>query len=800
MELFFEGLNCANCASKIERKVSNLDGVREAAMNFMAQTMVIDIEDESMRDAIKDIVIDITHQLEPDVVVKEVASPPVKAKTTSKTMELFFEGLNCANCASKIESKVSTLDGVSDVAMNFMAQTMVIHVKNESMRDAIKDIVIDITHQLEPDVVVKEVTSSAKGKVPSEVVENDDTKAKEKRLFSGAVSLSEVVWLALSMVLFVVAYLPMLPQWARIGMFVVSYLIAGSEVLVKAFSNIFKGHVFDENFLMTIATIGAFIIGEYPEGVAVMLFYQVGEMFQKIAVHNSRRSIKSLLDIRSDSANLLVDGAEEKVDPVTVAVGSVILVKPGERVPLDGVVLSGESMLDTSALTGETVPRSVKVGEDIMSGCINQTGLLTVEVTKEFGESTVSKILDMVQNASQHKAPTENFITKFARVYTPIVVIIALLLAFVPPLVIPGHSFNEWIYRALAFLVVSCPCALVISIPMGFFGGIGAASKNGILVKGSNYLEALNYVDTAVFDKTGTLTKGTFEVVEIAPSEGFSEDELLERAALAESHSSHPIALSILKAYSRDVDQSKVMAVEDISGFGLRVTSDDGEILVGNGRLMEREGVNYVEDNTGNTVVYVALNKAFMGRITIADQVKEDAVDAINGLRELNVKRIVMLTGDREGIANNIGMSLGVDEVYSDLLPGEKVEVLEKLYTSSGKGKIMFVGDGINDAPVLARADIGVAMGGVGSDAAIEAADVVLMTDEPSKLQNAIKIARKTHSIVSQNIAFALFVKVAVLVLVAFGMSTMWEAVFADVGVSVIAILNSMRMMRYGRK
>jgi len=587
----------------------------------------------------------------------------------------------------------------------------------------------------------------------------------------------------------------------KTGLFVISYFIIGREVIMRAFSNILKGHVFDENFLMTIATIGAFIIGEYPEAVAVMLFYQIGEMFQKVAVSNSRKSIKSLLKIRADYANLLIDGVEKKVDPAEVAVGSMILIKPGERVPLDGVVILGESMLDTSALTGETMPTAVDKGENVMSGCINQTGLLTVEVTKELKESTVSKILDMVQNASKNKALTENFITKFAKIYTPIVVCIALILAFLPPLLMEGQNIADWVYKALSFLVISCPCALVISVPMGFFGGIGAASKHGVLVKGSNYLEALNYVDTVVFDKTGTLTNGTFEVVKISNANGFSDNEILETAAIAESHSNHPIAKSILKAYSKDVDVSKVISFKDIAGFGIKVDTKDGEIIAGNRRLMEVEGIDCLCNDTENTVVYVACNKIFMGCITVADTIKKDSAKAITSLRNLGVKKVVMLTGDRKGIAENIGKKLSIDEVHSELLPGQKVEALEKIYkNTSSNGKIMFVGDGINDAPVLARADIGVAMGGVGSDAAIEAADVVLMTDEPSKLKDAIKIAKKTHLIVSQNIVFALLVKFIVLILAAFGVSNMWQAVFADVGVSVIAILNSMRMIRYGKR
>jgi len=720
--------------------------------------------------------------------------------TENDKIELFFEGLHCANCAAKIEDKVSLLTGVKKASMNFMAQTMVIELDDISMKNVIKDIVVEITHNLEPDVVVKE-SSFKNDEKKSDNFEDKEKSDEARTIFFGAISLSEVIEFLISLVLFLSACVFNGSVLIKTGLFVISYFIIGREVIMRAFSNILKGHVFDENFLMTIATIGAFIIGEYPEAVAVMLFYQIGEMFQKVAVSNSRKSIKSLLKIRADYANLLIDGVEKKVDPAEVAVGSMILIKPGERVPLDGVVILGESMLDTSALTGETMPTAVDKGENVMSGCINQTGLLTVEVTKELKESTVSKILDMVQNASKNKALTENFITKFAKIYTPIVVCIALILAFLPPLLMEGQNIADWVYKALSFLVISCPCALVISVPMGFFGGIGAASKHGVLVKGSNYLEALNYVDTVVFDKTGTLTNGTFEVVKISNANGFSDNEILETAAIAESHSNHPIAKSILKAYSKDVDVSKVISFKDIAGFGIKVDTKDGEIIAGNRRLMEVEGIDCLCNDTENTVVYVACNKIFMGCITVADTIKKDSAKAITSLRNLGVKKVVMLTGDRKGIAENIGKKLSIDEVHSELLPGQKVEALEKIYkNTSSNGKIMFVGDGINDAPVLARADIGVAMGGVGSDAAIEAADVVLMTDEPSKLKDAIKIAKKTHLIVSQNIVFALLVKFIVLILAAFGVSNMWQAVFADVGVSVIAILNSMRMIRYGKR
>jgi Cd2+/Zn2+-exporting ATPase len=516
-----------------------------------------------------------------------------------------------------------------------------------------------------------------------------------------------------------------------------------------------------------------------------------------MAVNRSRKSISSLMDIRPDFANLKINDDIKKVDPEEVKIGDLIIVKPGEKVPLDGKIIEGNSMVDTSALTGESIPREVGLGDNILSGVINKNGLLTIEVEKAFGDSTVAKILDLVQNASSKKAPTENFITKFARYYTPAVVFSALALAIIPPFVIEGATFSDWIYRALAFLVVSCPCALVVSIPLGFFGGIGGASKNGILVKGGNYLEALNNVEIVVFDKTGTLTKGIFKVTEIKPENNILKDELIAYAAFAENYSNHPIATSILKAYGKEIATDKVKNHEEISGHGVKVVVEGKEVLVGNYKLMNKENIFYNEVETIGTVVHVAVDKNYAGYIVISDEVKEDSLKAIKALKAIGVKKTVMLTGDNKAVGNKIAKELGLDEVYAELLPDQKVEKLELLYKEkSAKGKIIFVGDGINDAPVLARADIGIAMGGVGSDAAIEAADVVIMTDEPSKIASAIKIAKKTRSIVMQNIVFALGVKLIILVLVAFGLGTMWEAVFGDVGVALIAVLNAMRAMK----
>ena len=584
-------------------------------------------------------------------------------------------------------------------------------------------------------------------------------------------------------------------EWLQIALFIISYIIVGGDVVKRAVKNIFKGQVFDENFLMSIATIGAFFIGEYPEGVAVMLFYQVGELFQSYAVGKSRKSIASLMDIRPDYANVKKGDELVKVDPDEVQIGDIIVIKAGEKIPLDGKVIEGSSMIDTSALTGESVPREVEVGSDILSGCININGVITAEVTKEFGESTVSKILDLVENASSKKSNSEQFITKFARYYTPVVVIIAVFLAIIPPLVIDGATFSDWIYRALAFLVVSCPCALVISIPLSFFGGIGGASKKGILVKGSNYLEALAETEIVVFDKTGTLTKGVFNVQEIHP-EGVSKEELLELTAYVESYSNHPISLSLKRAYSKEIDNGRISDVEEISGHGVIATVDGKKVMAGNIKLMKMMDIPYFKGELIGTAVHVAVNNKYIGYIVIADEVKEDSAQAIKELKAANIKQTVMLTGDNKSVGSKVAKELGLDKVYAELLPADKVEKLEELFSQkSTKGKLAFVGDGINDAPVLARADIGIAMGGLGSDAAIEAADIVIMTDEPSKIATAMKISKKTLKIAHQNIVFAIGIKIIVLILSAFGITTMWAAIFADVGVTIIAVLNAFRAL-----
>lgn len=588
-------------------------------------------------------------------------------------------------------------------------------------------------------------------------------------------------------------------EWLQLALFLLSYIIVGGDVVLRAVKNIFRGQVFDENFLMSIASIGAFFIGEFPEGVAVMLFYQVGELFQRYAVAKSRKSIATLMDIRPDYANVKRGEELVRIDPEEVQIGDIIVVKAGEKVPLDALVIEGYSMLDTSALTGESVPREIEVGSELLSGCININGVITAEVTKEYGESTVSKILDLVENASSKKSNSEQFITKFARYYTPIVVIIALVLATVPPLVIEGATFSDWIYRALSFLVVSCPCALVISIPLSFFGGIGGASRKGILVKGSNYLEALAKTEIIVFDKTGTLTKGVFNVQEIH-TEGVSKEELLELTAYAESYSNHPISGSLKRAYGKAIDNGRITQVEEIPGCGVKAMVDNKEVFAGNVKLMEKLDIPYDQGDMAwdmvGTVVLVAVDLKYVGYIVIADEIKVDSKQAVNELKEANIKMTVMLTGDNKNVANKVGKELGIDKVYSELLPVDKVEKLEQLFQEkSAKGKLAFVGDGINDAPVLARADIGIAMGGLGSDAAIEAADIVIMTDEPSKIATAIKISKKTLKIAHQNIVFAIGIKVIVLILSALGLATMWAAVFADVGVTIIAILNAFRAL-----
>ena len=578
--------------------------------------------------------------------------------------------------------------------------------------------------------------------------------------------------------------------------YIISYITVGLEIVRKAIRNIFRGKVFDENFLMTVATIGAFIVGEFPEAVCVMLFYQVGELFQSYAVDKSRKSISSLMDIRPDYANVERDNKIQKVDPNDVKIGEIIVVKPGEKVPLDGYVIKGASSFDTKALTGESLPQEITEGKDVLSGSINLNSVIKIKVTKEYGESTVSKILDLVENASSKKSKSENFITKFARYYTPIVVVISVILAIIPPLIIKNELFSDWLYRALSFLVVSCPCALVISIPLSFFGGIGAASKMGILIKGSNYLEQLANTEIVVFDKTGTLTEGVFEVQKIEAID-IKKEELLEIAAYAENYSNHPISLSIKKAYNKKIDEKQIIKTEELLGLGIDAKIGEQDVLIGNEKLMDEKQIDFTKCNEIGTILYIAINGKYAGYILISDKIKDDSINTIKSLKRNNIKQIVMLTGDRKDVGESVAQKLNLDKVYTELLPDGKVKKVEKLLKEKTEnGKLIFVGDGINDAPVLAISDIGVAMGGLGADSAIEAADVVLMTDEPSKIVNAIQLSKRTMRIVKENIIFAIFVKVLVLILSAFGLSSMWEAVFADVGVSVIAIVNALRVLK----
>ncbi|WP_439874991.1 heavy metal translocating P-type ATPase [Bacillus mycoides] len=774
-KLMLEGLDCANCAMKIEKGVGNIEGVTSCSVNFATKTMLLETPQNKENQVVTEAKQLVT-KLEPHIKVQE-------EKKTKAAKEVFIlEGLDCANCAMKIENKVKEMSTVSEATVDFVSKKLRVEVANKRELESTVQDIKNVVQKLEPDVKV--VREEEKGHDHGHDHGDGNVKKMIGRLVVGGILTG-------------IAALAGLPQMITIPLFVLAYLLIGGDIVWRAVRNITRGQVFDENFLMAIATVGAFAIQQYSEAVAVMLFYQVGELFQSIAVNRSRKSITSLMDIRPDYANVKVGNETKQVSPEDVQIGEYIIVKPGEKVPLDGKVVEGTSMMDTSALTGESVPREVEVGNDVLSGFVNQNGVLTIEVTKEFGESTVSKILDLVQNASSKKAPTENFITKFARYYTPVVVITAAIMAFIPPLILEGATFSDWIYRALVFLVISCPCALVVSIPLGFFGGIGGASKSGILVKGSNYLEALNDVKYIVFDKTGTLTKGVFKVTKMEPSEGTTAEELLEYAAFAEVYSNHPIAQSIRTAYGKSIDENAIEDYSEISGHGTVVKVQGKEIFAGNAKLMKKENITFKQPETVGTLVHVAVDGKYAGYIVISDEVKEDSKQAIQKLKELGIKKTVMLTGDAKSVGEAVGKELGLDEVHAELLPQQKVEEIEKIDAAKhGKEKVAFVGDGINDTPVLARADVGIAMGGLGSDAAIEAADIVIMTDEPSKIATAVKIAKRTRSIVWQNIIFALGVKAIVLLLGAFGIATMWEAVFSDVGVTLIAVLNAMRVLR----
>ncbi|PYE42408.1 cadmium-translocating P-type ATPase [Paenibacillus barcinonensis] len=772
-ELLLDGLDCANCALKIENGVSKIKGISECSVNFVTKTLSMyttsDMDEQVVEEAKRKVL-----RLEPHIRISEKGQGNSGQSSWGGTSTVNHKG---EQGAEQPHSGAHQHHGHQHMAGH--AHTHGSHGHDYGHDHAHHD-------HAHHSHAHGDAESSGAHAGHSHEHGAGQTRTLLARLAAGSVLLAAAIWSPLD-------------GWAQLGLYILAYVIAGGDIVLQAFKNIIRGQVFDEYFLMTVATLGAFAIGEYPEGVAVMLFYQLGELFQGMAVNRSRKSIQSLMDIRPDYANVLTGAGEEtrRVSPDQVRIGDRIIVKAGERVPLDGVVKAGQSMVDTSALTGESVPRELKPGSDALSGFVNKNGMLTIEVTKTFGESTVSKILDMVQNASSRKAKTEHFISKFARYYTPVVVILAALIALVPPLLLNGATFADWIYRALVFLVISCPCALVVSIPLGFFGGIGAASRNGILVKGSNYLEALNDVKVVVFDKTGTLTKGVFKVTAVHSQGAHTEEELMRLAAIAEASSNHPIAESIRAAWGKDIPVQDADGYDEVAGHGIKVNVNGQEVLAGNGKLMEQAGIAYTMPQTAGTVVHVAKAGIYIGHIIIADEVKQDAAVAIQALKQLGIRKTVMLTGDATAVGEAVGHQLGVDEVYAELLPQDKVERLEQLEVNKGpKEKIVFVGDGINDTPVLARADVGVAMGGLGSDAAIEAADVVIMTDEPSRLASAIRIAKRTRRIVWQNIGFALGVKAIFLLLGVFGIATMWEAVFSDVGVTVLAVLNAMRVLR----
>lgn len=848
-------LDCANCAMKIERHVGKIKGVKECSVDFVSKRMFVDMEHEGIEAVLKETV----QAIEPDVILRrkddKKAASAGKQGASGKAghpeaekhhsaqedcgckkahhhdhadcacahtdghdhheacngshahendghhhhegcncghdhaheahedreiqgaLKLYVKNLDCANCANKIEAYVRKMDNIKDASMNFSQGVLFVELQDASRSEDTIKAIMAVIPTLEDGVTVE--------------LEKTTEEEKPSRMFS----FQENARLYLGILLFAAAVVLEAQSWS-VWLFLAAYVMAGGKVVYIALRNILKGEVFDENFLMSVATIGALAIGSYEEAVAVMIFYEIGEMFQSYAVNRSRKSISSLMNIRADYANLWKDGKEVRVSPEAVGLHDLIVIKPGERVPLDGVIVEGTSSLDTSALTGESLPRDVGVQDEVLAGVVNLSGVLKVEVSKAYGESTVSRILELVENASSKKAPMEKFITRFAKVYTPTVVFLAIALVVLPMLFIPDAVFADWLYRALTFLVVSCPCALVISVPLGMFAGIGAASKSGILIKGGNYLEALKDIDTVVFDKTGTLTKGVFTVTQIHAIQR-SEDELLEMAAYAENYSTHPIALSIRKAYAKTIDAERLSRYEEVAGNGIHVLLDQHELLVGNYKLMQANGITYEEHDALGTIVHIAVDGTYEGYIVIDDEIKETSKEAIASLKSSGVKKCVMLSGDRYKVGEHVASVLGLDEVHMQLLPADKVEKVEELLQQESEhGKLAFVGDGINDAPVLARADIGVAMGGIGSDAAIEAADVVLMKDDPSALSTAIRIAGKTMQILWQNIVFSLGIKVVILILTAFGMANMWMGVFADVGVTLIAILNSMRALK----
>lgn len=705
-----------------------------------------------------------------------------------KTIELILEGLNCAHCGAKIEEKAGKLPNVKSSSLNFIKKKLTVEYTNIEEDELIKNIK-EIVANTEPHVKVYTVQNEA------ELTDTHEHYHEHNHDHSSPHTLKRII---IGAVIFLSAVFIKMDNTLNIALLVLAYIILGYDILLRAVKNIARGQVFDENFLMAVASLGALFIKEYPEAAGVMLFYQIGEYLQSLAVNKSRKSIKDLLNIKPEYANLKQGNKTIKVSPEKVKKEDIILIKPGEKIPLDGVVLEGSSSIDTSALTGESMPVDIIEGNEVLSGSINLNGVLTIRVTKIYEESTVAKILYLVEKASTKKAHTENFITKFAKYYTPTVVFLALLISIVPPLIIEGASFYDWIYKGLIFLVVSCPCALVLSIPLTYFGGIGSASRQGILIKGSNYLEALSKVEIAVFDKTGTLTEGSFKVTEIKEYNNFNKSDIIEIASYAEHYSNHPIANSIKNEYKNSIIEEKIKSYNEIPGYGVSVKVDNKEVTIGNKKLMEQQNIDIVSsDEKPGTIIYLAVDNTFAGYIVINDKIKDNTQNLVKNLKELGINKTVMLTGDNEISAKNIKDKLKIDEYYAELLPNEKVEIVEKLYKQkTEKGKLLFVGDGINDAPVLMRSDIGIAMGGVGSDAAIEAADVVIMTDEPQKVYKSIKIANKTKRIVWQNIIFAIGIKILVLILSTIGTATMPQAVFADVGVALLAVLNASRILK----
>lgn len=770
------GLNCASCAQKIETGMQNHDSIEKAELNFVTKELTIKAKPNALETEIFKDTESLVKKLEPHVDVI-----PIKDEPESE-LEFILEGMNCSHCAGKINDALQEIPEFKSATLDFVSKKIYVELESSANAADAGVTVSNIVHHYEPDVLVTALSESVEESTADEDVESKFN--------------PQVVRLVASLGLFASGFIFNFSETVLVTTVLLAYIIAGYPVIIKAFKGMRNGQLFDENFLMTVATIGALGLREWREAAAVMLFYEVGEAFQDRAVNNSRKSIKSLLNIKPDAATLL-NGFETKVvRPESVLVGQKLLVKPGEKVPLDGVVLTGESTLDTSALTGEAIPRAVAKGDEVLSGTVNLNASITMEVTKPFKDSTVARIMKLVEHSAAKKSETEKFITKFSRYYTPAVVFSAAALALIPPLFF-GGMWSDWIQRALIFLVVSCPCALVVSIPLGYFGGIGAASKKGILIKGGQYLDALYDLKTVVFDKTGTLTEGKFQVKELFPVEGVSSKQLLTWAAQAEAHSNHPIAKSILKEAEGTVDEMAVDKYEDIAGHGVRAHTSGFEILAGNMRLMKKENIHVPVTSNLGTAVHIAVNGKYKGWIQIADLPKPDVHNTLSALRKQNIKHIEMLTGDTESAAKLTAESLDLDGYRAELLPEDKVTAVEELEALYGAdGKLAFVGDGVNDAPVLARADVGIAMGALGSDAAIEAADVVLMTDEPSKIADAIHISRFTRNIVLQNIVFALGLKLLVMGLGAVGLATMWMAIFADVGVAILAVLNSTRILR----